>query len=65
MGSTEEEPRLVLRGIPIPASPRTPAVMGVVNASPESFSDGGRYPTVDAQLRAPWSSSTRAPASST
>jgi dihydropteroate synthase len=25
--------------------------MGVVNASPESFSDGGRYPTVDAQLR--------------
>jgi dihydropteroate synthase len=28
----------------------TPLVMGIVNASPESFSDGGAYATVDAQF---------------
>lgn len=27
-----------------------PLVMGIVNASPESFSDGGRYGTLDAQV---------------
>jgi dihydropteroate synthase len=27
-----------------------PLVMGIVNASPESFSDGGRYATLDAQV---------------
>ena len=28
-----------------------PALMGIVNASPDSFSDGGRYATLDAQMR--------------
>jgi dihydropteroate synthase len=28
-----------------------PAVMGVLNVTPDSFSDGGRYPDVDAALR--------------
>jgi dihydropteroate synthase len=28
-----------------------PWLMGIVNASPDSFSDGARYPTLDAQLR--------------
>jgi dihydropteroate synthase len=28
-----------------------PWLMGIVNASPDSFSDGGRHPTPDAQLR--------------
>ena len=27
-----------------------PLIMGIVNASPDSFSDGGRYATLDAQL---------------
>jgi dihydropteroate synthase len=27
-----------------------PLLMGIVNASPDSFSDAGRYPTVDAQI---------------
>src|SRR4051794_27927357 len=27
-----------------------PLVMGIVNASPESFSDGGRWATLDAQV---------------
>src|SRR3954449_12991418 len=27
-----------------------PLVMGIVNASPESFSDGGRWPTLDEQV---------------
>src|SRR5208282_1052628 len=27
-----------------------PWLMGIVNASPDSFSDGGRHPTLDAQL---------------
>lgn len=29
---------------------RTPVVMGVLNVTPDSFSDGGRHPTVDAAL---------------
>jgi dihydropteroate synthase len=28
-----------------------PLLMGIVNASPDSFSDGARYPTLDAQLQ--------------
>jgi dihydropteroate synthase len=28
-----------------------PLLMGIVNASPDSFSDGGRHPTLDDQLR--------------
>lgn len=31
-------------------TPGRPLVMGVVNASPESFSDGGRWATLDAQV---------------
>src|SRR5678815_3841616 len=30
--------------------PGAPLVMGIVNASPESFSDGGLYATLDAQV---------------
>src|SRR3954471_12927631 len=30
--------------------PGRPLVMGIVNASPESFSDGGRYGTLDEQV---------------
>jgi dihydropteroate synthase len=30
--------------------PRRPVVMGIVNATPDSFSDGGRYRGLDAQL---------------
>jgi len=30
----------------------TPRVMGVLNVTPDSFSDGGRYPTVEAALAA-------------
>jgi dihydropteroate synthase len=33
-------------------TPGRPALMGIVNASPESFSDGGLYATVDAQVAA-------------
>ena len=28
-----------------------PWLMGIVNASPDSFSDGGRHPTPDAQVQ--------------
>jgi dihydropteroate synthase len=41
---------LELRGRAIPMVPGWPALMGIVNASPDSFSDGGRYATVDAQF---------------
>jgi dihydropteroate synthase len=34
------------------ASPGVPRVMGVLNATPDSFSDGGRYPSVDAAVAA-------------
>ena len=33
-------------------TPGRPALMGIVNASPESFSDGGLYATLDAQVAA-------------
>ncbi len=42
-------PRLVLRGHPYSIS--STLVMGVVNASPESFSDAGQYGTLDEQSR--------------
>ena len=29
----------------------SPAVMGVLNVTPDSFSDGGRYSTIDVALR--------------
>ncbi len=44
--------RLLARGLELewdPAHPR-PLLMGIVNASPDSFSDRGRYPGLDAQL---------------
>jgi dihydropteroate synthase len=40
------------RGKAFPWSRWSPILMGVVNASPESFSDGGLYPTLDSQIRA-------------
>ena len=43
--------RLVMRGRSL-ALGRRPLLMGVVNASPDSFSDGGSAPTLDRQLRA-------------
>src|SRR3954447_17866280 len=39
--------RLGVRGVEL--EPGKPLVMGIVNASPESFSDGGRWATLDAQ----------------
>jgi dihydropteroate synthase len=44
--------RLLARGLELewdPAHPR-PLLMGIVNASPDSFSDRGGYPGLDAQL---------------
>ncbi len=40
--------RLDLRGRMLASGGRGPLIMGIVNASPESFSDGGRYHGVDA-----------------
>ncbi len=34
-----------------PISLATPTIMGILNLTPDSFSDGGRYTTVDAALR--------------
>jgi len=42
--------RLRLRGTTLDVSPAAPLLMGVVNASPESFSDGGEMATLDRQL---------------
>jgi len=39
-----------VRGVELTCSPAAPLVMGVVNASPESFSDGGLATTLDAQV---------------
>jgi dihydropteroate synthase len=41
-------PRLMARGRRIELS--RPLVMGIVNASPDSFSDGGLHPTLEAQV---------------
>ena len=43
-------PRLVLRGRELRPAPERPLVMGIVNASPESFSDGTRVGGVSDQL---------------
>ena len=43
-------PRLVLRGRELRPSPARPLVMGIVNASPESFSDGALVGGLDDQL---------------
>ncbi|HEX8065778.1 MAG TPA: dihydropteroate synthase [Thermoleophilaceae bacterium] len=42
---------LVLRGHAVPATPADPAIVGIVNASPESFSDGASVGGLDSQLR--------------
>jgi dihydropteroate synthase len=41
-------PRLVLRGRPIEVA--APVLMGIVNATPDSFSDGGEHPTTAARV---------------
>ena len=41
--------RLLARGLELELGPR-PLLMGIVNASPDSFSDGGLHPDVDAQV---------------
>src|SRR5262249_51717127 len=38
------------RHVELTLSPAAPVLMGVVNASPESFSDGGVYDTLDRQV---------------
>lgn len=45
-----DEHRAMLRSIDIDCSPRRPLVLGIVNASPESFSDGDEVTTIDRQL---------------
>ena len=40
---------------------RRPLVMGVINATPDSFSDGGDLRTVDEAVAARWRSCTTAP----
>lgn len=41
---------LLVRGRTLPVSSDTPMLMGVLNASPDSFFDGGLFPTYRAQL---------------
>jgi dihydropteroate synthase len=43
-------PRLVLRGRELHPSPERPLIMGIVNASPESFSDGAQVGGLEDQL---------------
>jgi dihydropteroate synthase len=43
---------LSARGHLIPVSHDFPTIMGILNASPESFSDGGVYPTLESQVDA-------------
>jgi dihydropteroate synthase len=43
-----EPPPLVVRGHPVDLT--EPALMGIVNATPDSFSDGGLHPTTEAQV---------------
>ncbi len=45
---TGAAPRLVVRGVEVDLS--VPVLMGIVNATPDSFSDPGRDPTVDARV---------------
>jgi dihydropteroate synthase len=42
-------PALTVRGREV-ALGRRPALMGIVNATPDSFSDGGRYPTLESRM---------------
>jgi dihydropteroate synthase len=42
--------KLRLRERTFELEPGAPVIMGIVNASPESFSDGGMYATLDAQV---------------
>ncbi|MGH8999337.1 MAG: dihydropteroate synthase [Acidimicrobiia bacterium] len=42
--------RLRVRGVALPVAHGQPLLMGVVNASPESFSDGSEVATLDRQL---------------
>ena len=37
-------------GAPSPTTPRAPRVMGIVNVTPDSFSDGGRWATTEAAV---------------
>lgn len=39
---------------PLAAAWRPPLVMGVLNVTPDSFSDGGRFATLDAAIAAAW-----------
>jgi dihydropteroate synthase len=41
---------LRVRGRDLPIVPGRPLLMGILNASPESFSDGGTYSTLDTQV---------------
>ncbi len=41
-------PRLILRGRPVDLA--APVLMGIVNATPDSFSDGGEHPTTQARV---------------
>jgi dihydropteroate synthase len=41
-------PRLVVRGRPVDLA--APVLMGIVNATPDSFSDGGEHPTTAARV---------------
>src|SRR5262245_7247840 len=42
-------PRLVVRGRAVDLT--EPALMGIVNATPDSFSDGGLHPTTESRIR--------------
>jgi dihydropteroate synthase len=42
-------PSLIVRGRPVPLGSR-PVLMGIVNATPDSFSDAGLYPTLEARV---------------
>ena len=46
---TAPPPALVVRGREVDLT--EPVLMGIVNATPDSFSDGGDHPTTDARLR--------------
>jgi dihydropteroate synthase len=50
MGAANGGVRLLARSFEWWPSPREPLVMGIVNASPDSFSDGGQHRAVEDQL---------------
>lgn len=45
-----DKPALLLRGRTVELDLSRPRIMGILNATPDSFSDGGRYNRVDAAL---------------